>query len=50
MLTESDVRELMQAYISVRNRRQRGNGSPGAPNGNGPSGADDFKVAGAHNS
>ena len=35
ILTEADVRELMQAYISVRSRRQRGNGTPGAPNGNG---------------
>ena len=36
-LTEADVRELMQAYISVRTRRVRnsGNGSQGelAPNG-----------------
>ena len=29
-LTEADVRELMQAYISVRSRRQRDNGQ-GAP-------------------
>jgi transcriptional regulator with XRE-family HTH domain len=35
ILTEADVRELMQAYIAVRSRRQRGNGSPGTPNGNG---------------
>src|ERR671918_2875297 len=33
ILTEADVRELMQAYIAVRSRRQRGNGSPAAPNG-----------------
>ena len=38
VLTEADVRELMQAYISVRSRRQRNNGTPGAPNGNGGSG------------
>ena len=49
LLTETDVRELMQSYISVRNRRQRGNGSPGQPNGNGSSGADDYSVAGARN-
>ena len=30
-LTEGDVRDLMQAYISVRSRRMRDNGS--APNG-----------------
>jgi transcriptional regulator with XRE-family HTH domain len=29
-LTEADVRELMQAYIAVRSRRQRGNGAPNA--------------------
>jgi transcriptional regulator with XRE-family HTH domain len=47
ILTEADVRELMQTYISVRSRRQRGNGSPGQPNGNGSGGADDpFSVAG----
>ena len=50
ILTEADVRELMQAYISVRNRRQRGNGTPGQPNGNGSGGADDpYSVAGARN-
>ena len=34
-LTEADVRELMQAYISARTRRARpdGNGSGPAPNG-----------------
>ncbi len=34
-LTESDVRELMQAYIALRTRRARGstNGSHAAPNG-----------------
>jgi transcriptional regulator with XRE-family HTH domain len=34
-LTESDVRELMQAYIALRSRRVRGstNGSHAAPNG-----------------
>ena len=33
-LTESDVRELMQQYIAVRNRRMRdgGNGTHAAPN------------------
>jgi transcriptional regulator with XRE-family HTH domain len=50
LLTENDVRELMQSYISVRSRRQRGNGSPGQPNGNGSSGADEpYPVAGARN-
>jgi transcriptional regulator with XRE-family HTH domain len=49
ILTEGDVRELMQTYISVRNRRQRDNGSNGAPNG--PTGADDsYTVAGSRNS
>jgi transcriptional regulator with XRE-family HTH domain len=38
VLTEADVRELMQAYISVRARRQRNNGPAGTPNGNGGSG------------
>jgi transcriptional regulator with XRE-family HTH domain len=33
-LNEGDVRDLMQAYISVRNRRLRDNGS--APNGSPP--------------
>jgi transcriptional regulator with XRE-family HTH domain len=34
-LTENDVRELMQQYIAVRNRRMRdnGNGTHQAPNG-----------------
>ena len=34
-LTEADVRELMQAYITVRTRRIRlaGNGTHAAPNG-----------------
>jgi len=41
LLTESDVRELMQAYIAARSRRLRpavgGNGgSPSGPNGDGP--------------
>ena len=50
ILTDGDVRELMQAYISVRTRRQRDNGSNGAPNGNGSPGADDsFTVTGARN-
>jgi transcriptional regulator with XRE-family HTH domain len=35
ILSEADVRELMQAYIAVRSRRQRSNGSSGAPNGSG---------------
>jgi len=39
VLTEADVRELMQAYIGVRSRRQRNNGGPGTPNGNGGSGS-----------
>ena len=51
ILTEGDVRELMQAYIGVRNRRQRDNGTNGAPNGNGSADADDsYSVAGARNS
>jgi hypothetical protein len=51
ILTEGDVRELMQAYIGVRNRRQRDNGTNGAPNGNGSTGADDsYAVAGSGNS
>jgi len=41
LLTEGDVRELMQSYISVRNRRQRGNGSGGAD--------DSYSVARARN-
>jgi len=41
LLTESDVRDLMQAYIAVRSRRLRpavgGNGgSASGPNGDGP--------------
>jgi transcriptional regulator with XRE-family HTH domain len=44
-LTEADVRELMQTYISVRNRRQRGNGSPGQPTGDGSKGTDDALTA-----
>jgi transcriptional regulator with XRE-family HTH domain len=48
ILTEADVRELMQAYIGVRNRRQRNNGSPGTPNGNaGSHGADKHYTVGA---
>ena len=50
LLTETDVRELMQSYISVRSQRQRGNGSPGQPNGNGSGEADDsYSVAGSRN-
>jgi transcriptional regulator with XRE-family HTH domain len=45
ILTEADVRELMQTYISVRNRRQRGNGSPGQPTANGSKGTDDALTA-----
>ena len=44
-LTEADVRELMQAYISVRSRRQRENGQGAPSNGNGGS-TDDYKMAG----
>src|ERR671919_2214786 len=40
LLTEGDVRELMQSYISVRNRRQRGNASPGQPPGSASGEAD----------
>jgi transcriptional regulator with XRE-family HTH domain len=49
-LNDGDVRELMQAYISVRNRRLRENGS--TPNGSGgttpgpASGTDTYGVAG----
>lgn len=32
-LTDADVRELMQTYIAVRNRRQRQNGGNGPVNG-----------------
>ena len=39
VLTEADVRELMQAYIGLRSRRQRNNGTPGTPNGSGGSGS-----------
>ncbi len=38
-LTENDVRDLMQQYISTRARRSREGGTPGAgQNGAGPSG------------
>jgi hypothetical protein len=51
ILTEGDVRELMQAYISVRSRRQRENGANGSPNGDSSNGADDsYAVAGGRNS
>jgi transcriptional regulator with XRE-family HTH domain len=51
-LTEGDVRDLMQAYISVRSRRLRDNGS--APNGaptatpaaHGEGGSEEVGVAG----
>jgi transcriptional regulator with XRE-family HTH domain len=45
ILTETDVRELMQAYISLRNRRRRDSGAPGQPNGSGSSEADDSLTA-----
>ena len=32
-LTEGDVRELMQAYLTLRQRRLRASGNGGAPNG-----------------
>ena len=32
-LTEGDVRELMQAYLTTRQRRLRASGNGGAPNG-----------------
>ena len=38
-LTEADVRELMQAYIGVRSRRQRENGQTATTNGNGNGGS-----------
>jgi hypothetical protein len=44
VLTEADVRELMQAYIGVRSRRQRTNGGPtngGPANGGTNGGTDD---------
>ncbi|HEX6474718.1 MAG TPA: helix-turn-helix transcriptional regulator [Candidatus Limnocylindria bacterium] len=49
ILTEADVRELMQAYIGVRSRRQRANGQPvGNGNGNANGGTDDsYNMAGA---
>ena len=52
VLTEADVRELMQAYIGVRSRRQRTNGGPsnggaGTGSGNANGGADDYNMAGA---
>ena len=52
VLTEADVRELMQAYIGVRSRRQRTNGGPSngdttTGNGNANGGADDYNMAGA---
>ncbi|HEX3218689.1 MAG TPA: helix-turn-helix transcriptional regulator [Candidatus Limnocylindria bacterium] len=52
ILTEADVRELMQAYIAVRSKRQRGNGSPGTPNGNGTGsqGSDEPYTVGARTS
>jgi transcriptional regulator with XRE-family HTH domain len=48
LLTESDVRELMQAYITARSRRLRpaagGNGgSPSGPNGDGPPGPSEVR-------
>ena len=36
LLTETDVRELMQAYIAVRSRRLRAGGGNVGPNGDGP--------------
>ena len=36
---EADVRELMQAYIGVRSRRQRENGQTAPTNGNGNGGS-----------
>ncbi|HEX5579041.1 MAG TPA: helix-turn-helix transcriptional regulator [Candidatus Limnocylindria bacterium] len=55
VLTEADVRELMQAYIGVRSRRQRANGQPvgnGGPNGGSNGGSnggtdDSYNMAGA---
>jgi transcriptional regulator with XRE-family HTH domain len=48
VLTEADVRELMQAYIAVRSRRQRTNGNSGQPNGGTSGEADDsYNMAGA---
>jgi transcriptional regulator with XRE-family HTH domain len=52
-LNEGDVRDLMQAYIAVRNRRLRDNGS--LPNGaaaagataSGEAGSEEYGVAGA---
>ena len=47
VLNEADVRELMQAYIGVRSRRQRANGQP-VGNGNASGGTDDsYNMAGA---
>jgi hypothetical protein len=44
-LTEADVRELMQAYIAARSRRQRDNGQPGPPKTNGPGADESYKLA-----
>ncbi len=38
LLTESDVRELMQAYIAARSRRLRPGVGGNGPNGGGPAG------------
>ena len=46
-LSEADVRELMQAYIGVRSRRQRANGQQNPTNGNASGEADDTYMAGA---
>lgn len=53
ILTEADVRELMQAYIGVRSRRQRANGNgPGGTNGNGGTNGSsgDYHMAGSRSS
>ncbi len=49
ILTEADVRELMQAYIGVRSRRQRATGQPAGNGNGGPNGGadDSYNMAGA---
>ena len=41
LLNETDVRELMQVYITARSRRQRENGGGNGGNGNGGNGGGD---------
>ena len=51
ILTEADVRELMQAYIGVRSRRQRANGPAGSNGNGGTNGSSgDYHMAGSRSS